>query len=315
MVRPLRLDGTSALRQMSDADLTRLQYNLSVAFATKLNAGNDYGGLRVGSAANYNLIGSATDTKRQQVQASQARTLLAADDVDPDGAGPVAPGDWPAAPATTSTTVTTYNYYQWLGSSATYPSTSALDAKSYLYWNGSALRTAGATESQLVDEVVSGAITDMLSGTEVGTYRVATSAPAGGTWVDKGTWFVDTTYSAGSTTYKLWLKTAHSSTPGTDYDPVGWNNVSSYIKEVSNSSAGALVQDILLPVLQRRITLSGDLNYSIVTSLTGTNRGSFVDSIQTGSTPSYVFTDPTYFTTSTPSGAATATATRYLQID
>ena len=315
MVRPLRLDGTSALRQMSDADLDQLCYRLAQAFATKLNAGSDYGGLRVGSAANYSLIGSATDTKRIAQTASRARTLTAADDVDPDGGGPTAPGDWPAAPATANSTVTTYSYYQWLGSSPAYPSTVTLDADSYLYWTNSALRQAGNTESEIYDEIVAQTITDMLSGHEVGTYRVSTSNPGGGTWADKGTWLTDTTHSAGTTTYKLWLKTVHSSTPGSLLLPVAWDNGSSYIQERSIAAADNLVQNILLPVLQRRIVSNGALNYSVVTSITGTNRGSFVDSIQTGSTASYVFTDPTYFTTSTPSGASSAAATRYLQID
>lgn len=315
MVRPLRLDGTSAIRQMSDTDLDRLCYNLAVAYSDVVNTPG-YGTVRVGSAAGYTSIGSASDTFFADNQASATRTYTASDDVDPDGAGPTAPGDWPAAPGTFENISSTTNYYQ-DQRQPSYPSTATLDADSYLYWTGSALRVAGATESQIYSEVIAQTIADMKTGNEVGTYRVSTSSPnsgGAGTWTDKGTFFTDTTHDQGTTTYKLWLKRSLTSVPGTDYDPVKWNTSSSAIQEITNAKTGNLIQNILLPVLQRRID-DNDLVYSVSQTLTHANRGTFTNTAQTGSTTSYVFSDPTYFTNSSVSGAASTRQTHYFQLD
>jgi hypothetical protein len=315
MVRPLRLDGTSAIRQMSDNDLDRLCYNLAVAYSDVVNTPG-YGTVRVGSASGYTSIGSASDTFFSDGQNSAARTLQASDDTDPDGGGPVAPGDWPAVPGTSENISSTTTYYQ-DQRQPSYPSTGTLDADSYLYWTGSALRVAGSTESQIYDEVVAQAIADMKTGNAVGTYYVSTSSPnylGAGTWTDKGTFFSDTTHDQGTTTYKLWLKRSLTSVPGTDYDPVKWNTSSSAVQEITNAKSGNLIQNILLPVLQRRID-NNDLVYSVSQTLSHTNRGAFTNTAQTGSTTSYVFSDPTYFTNSSVSGAASTRQTHYFQLD
>ena len=91
-------------------------------------------------------------------------------------------------------------------------SSSILNTQGFVIIDGTA-GVISATEAQIVSTVITQTITDMRTGDEVGTYRVATSNPGGGTWSDKGTWFSDTTYNS-TTTYKLWLKTDHSSEPG-----------------------------------------------------------------------------------------------------
>ena len=162
----------------------------------------------------------------------------------------------------------------------------------------------------------------MFSGDEVGSYRVSTSAPSSGgagTWVDCGTFHNDTTYSAGTTTHKLWIKTALTSIPGTDVKPVMWNGT--LIKEVGSIAetgswqATSFMDQSLIPALLFKVAAS-NLQYSIVTSAPSgsSNRGSFTDTRQTGSTDTQSFSDPTYTVVSTPSGGASAQATNYLSL-
>jgi len=315
MSRPLKIVSSNILREMSDNDLDYINYRLREIYANKLNDGTITSGqLRIGTASGYTSIGSAVNTITAISTASQARTNNSGDDVDPDGAGPTEAGDWPSAPSLTeNTNTTTYFQDQLAGGIPTYPANSVLDDDSFLLYSGNALRVAGATEAQLYDDIVSQCIADMKTGDEVGTYRVSTSTPTdggAGTWIDKGTWFSDTTYDQGTTTYKYWLKTRLTTRPSYSIEPLRWTG--SQVREMDSDQLDNLCTNVLLPVLRRRLD-DGDLNYTVGTSIgADINRGSFVDKKQTGSTASYAFTDPTYYTYSTPSGAASDVNTYYL---
>ena len=296
MSRPLKLDGTSGIIEMSDAQLDGICYYLRKAYANQLNAGGD-GYIAVSGTGT--AIGSASDTSYIAATASKTRNY--------DGVL----NDYPAAPGTTLTTDSTYNYTQ----DRTYPgfpSATTLDDYGFIILDGTTgLRTAN-TEAQIYAEVIAQTIADMRTGDEVGTYRVATSSPGAG-WVSKGTWYVDSTYSAGSTTYTLYLKT--SGTAPTMYAPLQIDFTTNGIQEAQGTfnENHTMIQNVLLPALTRRIS-SGDLNYSVATSTSGITRGTFYDTRQTSSTTSNSYSNPTYYTTSTPSGTATTATTYYLRL-
>jgi len=327
MARPLKINGTSGLKQMTDGELDRLQYNIRTRYASFLqyyhtssgvNAANGQtasgngpaGALNVGAVSGWTSIGSATDTVSTQQTATNPRNNSGGD-------------DYPASPGIGSNTVTTYNYYQNRSATALGSSFGANDQYSYLkFVSPATLRTASDYATDFFDEIITQCITDMYSGDEVGSYRVSTSAPSSGgagTWVDCGTFHSDTTYSAGTTTHKLWVKTALTSVPGTDVKPVMWNGT--LIKEVASIAetggwqATSFMDQSLIPALIFKVA-SSNLQYSIVTSAPSgsSNRGSFTDTRQTGSTDTQSFSDPTYTVVSTPSGGASTQATNYLSL-
>lgn len=295
MSRPLRIDGTSGLIEMSDADLDRLCYNLRVAYSSQINSGG-HGNVHVGGSGT--TIGSMSDTSRtQNVNTGSSRQSF---------------------PGTGTETDASYTYKQ-LRTFPTSPSNSILNTESFIIIDGTS-GTITATEAQIAATVIAQTITDMRTGDEVGTYRVSTSNPGGGTWVDKGTWFVDTTYT-GSTTYKLWLKTAHNSIPGSNIYPLAADGTSGLIeKDISTSSN--LIQNILLPILTRDMAVNSSLYYLLDTNNTGVNRGVISDTRlnSTSNTRSEPpgGTDPgpsdVYRAFSTPSGTAADHTIEYFKL-
>lgn len=324
MARPLKINGTSGLKQMTDGELDRIQYNLRTRYASFLRywhtssgvnaaggqttSGNGPGGaLNVGSVSGWTSIGSATDTISTQQTATNPRNNSGGD-------------DYPSSPGIGSSTVTTYAYYQNRAATNLGTSFSGSDQYSYLkFISPATLRTASNYATDFFDEIITQCITDMGTGDEVGSYRIGTNAPTNGgagTWVDCGTFHNDTTYSAGTTTHKLWLKTALNSVPGSDVKPVMWSG--SAIKEVASIAetgswqASSFMDQSLVPALITRLS-SQNLQYSVGTTASN-SRGSFTDTRQTGSTDASSFSDPTYTIVSTPSGSASTQTTNFLNL-
>lgn len=297
MVRPLSLQSGN-LQEMSDADLDRVLYYLRVAYAAQLNAGGD-GAISVGSS--LTTIGTAADTSSTQQMASNTR----------NGSTPGVTG-YPAAPGIGSETDANFTFQQ-DRTYPSFPSAATMDASGYVYYTANQVITA-STASHIYDELLAQCITDMKTGDEVGTYRIATATPTNGgagTWVDKGTWYTDTTYSAGTTTYKYWLKTDLTTVPGSNIYPLGLDTID--LKERGILNSDNLIQNVLLPALTRRI-IDGDLQYTVATSSSGTNKGTFTDTKQTASTTTNQFVNPYYRTYSTPSGSAVTQTTYYLNL-
>lgn len=304
-VFPMKYD-SDVLRDMTDANLERLIYYLQVAYAAQLNAsGNGY--IFVGSGET--TIGSATDTSKTQ-QVNQTQKIVN------DG---VIQG-YPAYPGVGSETDTTYSYQQ----KRTVPS--AVSSGSFNRYGMIFYDSANdeiepfSTEAQLADVITDQAITNMRTGDEVGSYRVSTTAPTdggAGTWTDKGTFFSDTTFSAGTTTYKLWLKTALDTVPGSDTFPIGLDSdgggtaVGNIIQRAITDNS-RLIQNVLLPALTRK--MSSGLHYTVATSISGINRGTFTDTKQTATSNTQAFVNPNYNSTSTPSGTASTVTTYYLNM-
>lgn len=291
MSRPLRIDGTAGLIEMSDADLDKLCYRLRRAYADQLNA-NGNGSLNVGGSGT--TIGSASDTSRTQRVNTGSNTQ--------------------PYPGTSTETDASFTYKQNRNIPSS-PSSTTLNNDGFVIIDGTS-GVISATESQIVSTIITQTITDMRTGDEVGTYRISTSNPGGGTWVNKGTWFTDTTYS-GSTTYYLWLKTLNSTSPGTDIYPLGIDGTLG-LKELFISVSSNLVQNILLPILTRN--MANDLYYQVSTSSSSINRGAFLDTRLSSTTNSQsnppAGTNPgpsdVYRSFSTPSGSAATFQNYYL---
>jgi len=304
MARPIRYDGANDLREMTDSQLDRLMYYLRVAYATQLaNSGKGY----IYSGSGGTAIGSATDTRSTAQTAQNTRN-------NSGGA------DWPAYPGIGTETVNTYNYKQDRTVPAV-PGDADLDASGYVRINSNNLQSL-STEAHAYDEILSQCITDMRTGDEVGTYRVATSTPSNGgagTWDDEGTWFVDKRYNdVGNTTYKYYLKRSLTTVPGSNIYPVGVVSSSDgNLKERAIGANSDIIQNVLLPLLTRRLD-DGDLNYEVVTTETATpiTRGTFSNTRYNQSTDTQQFSDPIYYRYSTPntSGTTTTVDTYYLEL-
>ena len=248
MARPFKLDGFRGLIEMSDSHLDRMCYYLRQAYSDQLNSGGQ-GSIFVGGSGT--TIGTASDTSRtQNVNTGTSRQNF---------------------PGTGTETDTNYTYNQNRNIPSS-PSDSTLDDQGFVIMDGNK-GFITADEAEIVNTVITQTIADMRTGDEVGTYRVATSNPGNGTWTNKGTWFVDTTYS-GTTTYTLWLKRAMAVEPGTYVYPIARDS-NKGLKEVEIATSSNLVQNILLPILTKN--MSNDLHYQVSTSNTSINRGTFND--------------------------------------
>lgn len=302
MARPIRYDGVNGLIEMTDAQLDRLTYYLRVAFATQLaTAGEGY----IYSGSDNTNIGSATDTRSTQQTNSQRRNFSGG-------------ADYPSYPGIGSEIVSTYNYRQ-DRNIPPIPSNANLDASGYLRISSNNLKSL-STEADAYSEIISQCITDMRTGDEVGTYRVATSTPSNGgagTWDDEGTWFIDRRYNnVGNTTYKYYLKRSLNNAPGSDIFPVGVVSSSDgNLKQRAIDANSDIIQNVLLPLLTRRLD-DGDLNYSVSTSVSGITRGTFRNTRYNQSSNSQFFSNPVYYSRSTPntSGSTTDVSTYYLRL-
>ena len=161
----------------------------------------------------------------------------------------------------------------------------------------------------------------MRSSHGIGTYYISTGAPSylgAGTWTDKGIVFTDTTYSAGSTIYRLYLK--RNVTDPSPYAPSfptshRWHTTGSVGFHPQNIGVtSTLVQNVLLPYLRRNQSGAGALQYEVSTTNNGINRGSMIDKRQEGITQSQIYTDPNYISTVTPSGASSNITTYYFKL-
>ena len=303
LARPLKIDSND-LKEMSDADMQRLRYNLRRAYADQLNSGGK-GYIYIGSGGTS--IGSKSDTSHLVGTGSLTRGVN--DGVDDNAR---------AAALSVSVGTHTDNTYQYRQDRTvpSYPSNASLDSDGYVRLSGTDIQVE-ATEANFYDTVIADTITEMRSGDEVGTYRVSTSTPSSGgagTWYDKGTFFVDTTYSGTNATYKYWLKMDLSSAPGSEIAPTALRTASNDLQENMIGKNSNLVQNVLLPVLTRRLD-DGDLQYTVQTggvSGTETDRGTFNDTRLNSSTSNVSFSNPTYTKTVTPSGSAANVQTHRL---
>lgn len=301
MARPLKYDSGN-LQQMSDANIDRLLYNLRAAYANQLNNSGD-GYVYVGSGNTD--IGTAVDTSSTVQTASVTRIVN-------DGIIQT----YPAYPGLGTETDNTYNFRQ-DRTEPSAPTTDQLNKDGYLFYDSGNL-TAASTNAHFYDELISQCITDMRTGDEVGTYRISTTTPTdggAGTWTNKGNVFTDTTFSAGTVNYNLYLKLSLNTVPGTDVFPVGLDSdLSGNLMEREIGTNSRLINNVLLPILTRNMDASPGLYYTVSTTQTGVNRGSFTDTKQTTASNTQYFDGTFYTSTSTPTAGATVQTTYYLNL-
>ena len=234
-----------------------------------------------------------------------------------NAAGATLKTGYPSAPGIGTETDASFTYQQ-DQSFPYFPGAALFDTYGYVHYNSAGEIRTASDEADIYEDLISQCITDIKTGDEVGSYRVSTGAPTSGgagTWDDKGTFYTDTTYSNGSTVYKLWLKRSLNSVPGSDIFPLGLDG--SNLKERTIIESSDLVQRLLLDALTRRIFYggaTGDLNYTVATSSSGTNKGTFTDTRQTATTNTNQFSDPYYRTYSTPSGSSVTQTTYYFNL-
>jgi hypothetical protein len=172
MARPLKVNDTipKSIKEMSDGEIDYLSYVILTDFASS-NTG--VGTLNMSGTGTS--IGTLTDTIR------------------PDAVG--------THPVGTSVTSTTTTVYQDLSAVTITGTTRPLKAES-----GTPYSLKEMTDSEINAEIVSQTAAQLASG-DIGSYRLATSTPAGGgTWEDTGMEWIDTSQSE-NIEYKLWRKT------------------------------------------------------------------------------------------------------------
>lgn len=314
MVRPLRWIGAdNVLREFTDADLTRLSYDLRVAYAdyivngnlgaTTVAAANRHGSLVVGGTAGTD-IGNSVDSRRTRGVASNT------------GPGRSHPG----TPAVGNAANVTTTYRRLTAGVPAAPTNAELDDDSYLSHNGGIFRTTGTNGAGDFNELFTHCLGQMRTGDEVGTYRVGTAAPTNGTWNDRGVWFNDTTFTGSgaapavaTTTYNLYMCTAAAAVPGNVVGYHRWEG-NGVVREITDYED--LIDNVLLPLFIPHV--DNNLTYDIATG-GGANRGTWLNRRRpttatrqtqtTGSAP-----NQTYTSFGVPLGAATTVTTYRLTL-
>jgi len=151
------------------------------------------------------------------------------------------------------------------------PSNATYDSDGYIIQNGAGNFQIDNTVANIAHTILKHSNTEMLSGDELGTYRVASSTPGTG-WTaidgasDNEYMYQDSimTYTASTpgtegtsvvTNYKLWLKTSadlpsgSASTSTALTEPFGWDTGNGgSLKQKAITNAHSLVQNILYPI-------------------------------------------------------------------
>ena len=345
MPRPLYFDTVNnQIEEMTDTDLIRLAYNCQVAYAAYLKGTSNNRGciFPSGNSGDLTNIGSASDTS-STVQSSSV-TKPGTETTSDDNA-------YPPFPGLGTVTNNTYNYQERKDPNVgafgglALPADGHYDAYGYL-------RLVGAGNLQPEVQGHSGfsellaVIDSQMQSNEVGTYRIASSTPVSGgagTWSNEGTWFTDTTYSAGSTAYNYYLKESLTTPPGSVVEPIGydeagpgagthpadwtinrhlhellWQREGSYDKGILHGkdigSTAKLVTDIILRMMIYRNNSTRPLpQYTVREAVPPApgdfNKGQWLDTKQAGVSNSQSFSHPNYISTSTPTGGQTTVAT------
>lgn len=342
------------LKEMSDTELEYLSYYLRLAWATGLSGaylgsedptvGTAHHGAfykTSGSSAtssDYTHLGNKTDTRKS----AYVRTTQSDDYGYPPGPDD---DDSFAAPDETTwdNTLATHtnNYFELFtpdhGSNPTLPNTAAYTADGYFIWNSSGnigFQIEG-TVANICDTIIKHANKEMLDGDELGTYRIATSAPSSD-WTNMGTIYTDTIGSpaiSGTTpstdeyanvnVYQLYLKTSHTftgTTTSTTTEPVGWDSSSTpgAMKQRSIVNTGNLVQNILIPIWKQNTfggtSATGSMGYprykledsNSVTATHEVLRGTITDTYYTDSVARDYLDGGTYYKDRVGSGGSTS---------
>ena len=225
---PITSANFQGLQTMSNAEVKNYIANkITVGFAGAANNGSNTADLNVdtANALSGTAIGTFDDTDRTEATGTH--------------------------PATGSTTTTTYYAKQ-----ITATDNGTITNRPLGYDTAIRQMTDAQIRGDIIDQAVTAMVTE--STYTAGQYRLAGSAPSGGTWTARYT--ITDVANGGNTTYYLWQKTAATSTPDADLRPLktySGNNV----KQMSDTE----IQE-MLPYFRNRIISTGVGTYKIQAS-------------------------------------------------
>lgn len=295
MVFPLKVDGTAGLREMNSADIDYVVYLTMTGFAQRMLIAGEEASIFPGGAGTN--IGSVQETISTPISNTQARNNSGAP-------------DYPAAPGTIGSTTVTTTFRQ-NDNIAPYPSNAVADVDGYLIIDGTNGVRVQYDEADIITEIMQDCAIHMRENVStptgikgIGTCRVSTGSP-GADWTNARSWYVDRTFSAGNTDYRLWVKTSGTFTGASNLIHIDGTAGMKETPNPVNGTSGAYY-NWLGVILQRYINNNGYLKYNVNTTgaTTGVNRGTWGDTRQTGTTNVFTFSNPTYFATTNPAGAA-----------
>jgi len=299
--------GNKDLRMFSDeggsagTTLEVLSYFLRKRYAALLDSGIDYPGeVKTSGTSPFVTIGTAQNWYRDP-----GSTTEPDDNHNSQGAEPDTNFGSDQTSTQSSTAIT---YYQNMNHTTAAPTQLAINTTGLLYWTSPDLKMGPIVEADLMDTITTHCLTQMRTGDEVGSYRVAASNPGGGTWSNKGTFFTDTWY-GGSENYMLWLKTANTTEPSTPDNYIRWDSTNNEIQLESStdySASSKIINDVYLNVIARR-----HLVYNVATSIVGTNKGTFLDRKYDSTTNVLSLTSSVYTRSYSPSGTLATNQTFY----
>lgn len=257
------------LAEMNDTQLGTIVHYLQQAYANQLNVNG--AGAFFASASNSNA-GSATDTRR--TQRSHPAFFI----------------------GTGTQSVGTFFYEHNISANVGL----ANNVFAPLYWNGDAIQRS--TSSTLISEIFETVRNLILSGNDLGSYRIQANSPGTG-WVNKNdNIFRDTIYNNQvQTQYRLWLKTGgvNPPNPNNTQEALQWNG--NDIQRLATTSVNSsLIANYLLPHFSAW-AISNGLRWRVDTFAQGTTRSTFIDTRRSTTQNTLVHTDAYV---STPVGSA-----------
>jgi hypothetical protein len=225
---PITSSNFQGLQTMSNAEVKNyIAHKITVGFAGAANNGSNTADLNVdtANALSGTAIGTFDDTDRTEATGTH--------------------------PATGSTTTTTYYAKQ-----ITATDNGTITNRPLGYDTAIRQMTDAQIRGDIIDQAVTAMVTE--STYTAGQYRLAGSAPSGGTWTARYT--ITDVANGGNTTYYLWQKTAATTTPDADLRPLktySGNNV----KQMSDTE----IQE-MIPYFRNRIISTGVGTYKIQSS-------------------------------------------------
>lgn len=225
---PITSSNFQGLQTMSDTEVKNYIANkITVGFAGAVGNGSNTADINVdtANALSGTAIGSFVDTDRTEATGTH--------------------------PATGATTTTTYYAKQ-----ITATDTGTITNRPVGYDSAIKQLTDAQINTDILDKVITAMVTE--SSYTAGQYRLAGSAPSGGTWTARYT--ITDVANGGNTTYYIWQKTAATSTPDADLRPLkvySGNNV----KQMSDTE----IQE-MIPYFRNRIISTGVGTYKLQAS-------------------------------------------------
>lgn len=225
---PITSSNFQGLQTMSDTEVKNYIANkITVGFAGAVGNGSNTADINVdtANALSGTSIGTFVDTDRTE-----------------------ATGTHPATGATTSVT-----YY---AKQITATDSGTITNRPIGYDSAIKQLTDAQINTDILDKVITAMVTE--SSYTAGQYRLAGSAPSGGTWTARYT--ITDVANGGDTTYYIWQKTAATSTPDADLRPLktySGNNV----KQMSDTE----IQE-MIPYFRNRIISTGVGTYKLQAS-------------------------------------------------